>query len=176
MFSKILVALDSSGVSRNVFAESVSLAKQNNARLMLVHVLSPVDDGYPSPIYPGADSLYTSLHTEAVKAYARQWEIFEREGLELLKSLANQAIAAGVETEFTQNVGDPGEVVCRIAESWNADLIVVGRRGRTGLAELFLGSVSNYVLHHARCSVLTIQGHIHEPEATSAEKDLAAAQ
>ncbi|MGC1393382.1 MAG: universal stress protein [Coleofasciculaceae cyanobacterium] len=36
-------------------------------------------------------------------------------------------------------------------------MVVVGRRGRTGLAEAFLGSVSNYVVHHAPCSVLVIQ-------------------
>jgi nucleotide-binding universal stress UspA family protein len=33
----------------------------------------------------------------------------------------------------------------------------MGRRGRTGLSELFLGSVSNYVTHHAPCSVLTLK-------------------
>ncbi len=43
-----------------------------------------------------------------------------------------------------------------------ADLIVVGRRGRSGLSELILGSASNYVLHHAPCSVLTLQGKIIE--------------
>ncbi|MGQ9872468.1 universal stress protein [Leptodesmis sp.] len=38
-----------------------------------------------------------------------------------------------------------------------ADLILIGNRGHTGLKELFLGSASNYVLHHAPCSVLTVK-------------------
>ncbi len=175
MFTKILVALDNTSMSKHVFAEAVSLAKASGARLMLLHVLSPMDDSYPTPVYPGTDSLYTSLHAEAVKAYARQWEIFEREGLALLQSLTNQAIAAGVETEFSQDVGDPGEVTCRLAETWAADLVVVGRRGRTGLSELFLGSVSNYVLHHAPCSVLTIQGRV-PAESDSPQQEMAVAQ
>ncbi|RMG10302.1 MAG: universal stress protein, partial [Cyanobacteria bacterium J055] len=37
-------------------------------------------------------------------------------------------------------------------------LIIVGRRGRQGIEEAVLGSVSNYVVHHAPCSVLAIQG------------------
>lgn len=48
-------------------------------------------------------------------------------------------------------------MICELARNWNADLIILGRRGRTGLSELLLGSVSNYVLHHAPCSVLTVQ-------------------
>ncbi|CCQ49032.1 hypothetical protein CWATWH8502_2292 [Crocosphaera watsonii WH 8502] len=37
------------------------------------------------------------------------------------------------------------------------DVIVMGHRGISGLQEFFLGSVSNYVLHHAPCSVLIVQ-------------------
>ncbi|NEO65320.1 MAG: universal stress protein, partial [Moorea sp. SIO4G2] len=37
-------------------------------------------------------------------------------------------------------------------------LIVLGRRGLGGLKEMVLGSVSNYVVHHAPCSVLVVQG------------------
>ena len=48
-------------------------------------------------------------------------------------------------------------MICNAAISWQADLIIMGRRGRTGLSELFLGSVSNYVLHHAPCAVLVVQ-------------------
>ncbi|WP_442949349.1 universal stress protein [Nostoc sp.] len=42
--------------------------------------------------------------------------------------------------------------------SWGADLIVLGRRGLKGFAELLAGSVSNHVVHHSPCSVLVVQG------------------
>jgi nucleotide-binding universal stress UspA family protein len=158
MFKKILVAVDKSDITEYVFESSISLAKVLNAKVMLLHVLSPLDEGYPTPVYPGPDSMYPSMHEEAIRSYAKQWENFEREGVNLLKSLADRATAAGIVTDFNQNAGDPGRTICDIARTWNADLIVVGRRGRSGLSEMILGSVSNYVLHHAPCSVLTVQG------------------
>ncbi|MGA7934086.1 MAG: universal stress protein, partial [Kovacikia sp.] len=82
----------------------------------------------------------------------------EQEGLKLLQSYTEKATAAGVPTEFTQNAGNPGRKICDMVQTWGADLIILGRRGRSGLNELLLGSVSNYVLHHATCSVLTVQG------------------
>jgi nucleotide-binding universal stress UspA family protein len=62
----------------------------------------------------------------------------------------------GIKTEFTQIPGNPGQTIKKIAQNWDADLIVMGSRGRTGLSELVLGSVSNYVMHHAPCSVLIV--------------------
>ncbi|NJP12458.1 MAG: universal stress protein [Leptolyngbyaceae cyanobacterium RU_5_1] len=162
MFKKILAAIAPLNTSDQVIREATTLAKLTSAELMLLHVLSPVDEGYPTPIYPGPDSVYPGPHDEVIRAYAQQWEAYERRGLELLKSLTEQVSATGIPVEFTQNVGDPGRAICHLADTWSADLIILGRRGHSGLKELVLGSVSNYVLHHAPCSVLTIQGHLPE--------------
>jgi nucleotide-binding universal stress UspA family protein len=81
----------------------------------------------------------------------------------MLQSWSSQANTSGVNTEFTQNTGSPGRMICELATDWNADLIIMGRRGRSGLAEFFLGSVSNYVLHHAPCSVQIVHVPINSP-------------
>lgn len=157
MFHKIVVALDNSQLSQQIFERAVFLAKATDARLMLLHVLSLFDEYYLKTGFPGAESGYPILYTQTSSRYMKQWEEMEKEGLEWLKSLVQQALAAGVNAEFSQNIGDPGRTICNIAISWQADLIIMGRRGRTGLSELFLGSVSNYVLHHAACAVLVVQ-------------------
>jgi nucleotide-binding universal stress UspA family protein len=164
MFHHILVALDHSAISAAVYAEAIALAKATNAKLMLLHVLSPADEGYPLPIYPGIDGAHPSLYSAALNSYDRQWETFQRDGLSRLQMLVDRALAAGIPAEFSQNFGDAGRTICQVARTWNADLILLGRRGRSGLSELLLGSVSNYVLHHAHCSVLTVQGAVNQSE------------
>jgi nucleotide-binding universal stress UspA family protein len=158
MFHKILVALDNSQISQDIFEQALFLAKASKAEMMLLHVLSPLEDPFINPIFLQPETIYPTLHTETINQYIQAWDQLKENRLNWMRSLTQTATDAGVKTEFTQNVGDPGRLICELALSWNADLIIVGRRGRTGISEIFLGSVSNYVLHHAYCSVLTIQG------------------
>lgn len=72
----------------------------------------------------------------------------------LAQSTADRRTAAGLATEIDVRHGDPAHEIIRAATDWEADLIVMGTRGRTGLERLFLGSVARKVLQHAPCSVL----------------------
>jgi nucleotide-binding universal stress UspA family protein len=162
MFHKILVALDNSDLSQKIFTAALNIAQVWDGQLMLLHVLSPEEEG--SPKIAGAFSnleFYPELHSQVreqlIVEYRQQWNEYTDKCVEMLRSLTAEANTAGISAEFTQSYGSPGKTICQLAKNWQADLIVIGRRGRTGLSELFLGSVSNYVLHHAPCSVLTVQ-------------------
>lgn len=173
MYKKVLVAMDAAS-SQQVFDTAVSLAKANNANLMLLHVLSEEEVGSPTPILPSLE-YYPSVHEKNWELYQEQRKACAKQGLEMLRSRQEQAAAAEVSAEFTQLSGSPGRAICELARNWGADLIITGRRERSGLSELFLGSVSNYVLHHAPCSVLIVQHPVdrstaqmnREAEATS---------
>jgi nucleotide-binding universal stress UspA family protein len=160
MYQKILVAIDNSEMAQYVFDQGVFLAKAANAEMMLLHVLSPLEDPYISPVFTQPDTIYPTVQTTPMDSYMQDWERLKQQRLDWLKSLSDKAISAGVKTGFTQNLGDAGRIICEVARNWPADLILVGRRGRTGLSEFLLGSVSNYVLHHAPCSSLIVQGTI----------------
>ena len=156
MFQKILVAVDRSSVSQPVLAEAIALAQAVRASLMLLHVLAPDEEGSPGlPVHPYA-SYYPVMNDSVWQTYRRQWDVYEAEMLDWLKQQADIAIAAGISTEFSQSSGSPGKIICEAAHRWGAELIIVGSRGRSGLQELLLGSVSNYVMHHADCSVLVV--------------------
>ncbi|KAF3888387.1 MULTISPECIES: universal stress protein [Nostocales] len=159
MLHKILVALDTSSSSRSVFEEALTLAKALQANLTLLHVLSQVEEGSPDTSLLSSPEYYVGLglSTEILQIQRQQWEEFINRGMEMLRSLTDEATAIGISCEWTQQPGSPGHTICEFATQNGFDLIVIGRRGRSGLSELFLGSVSNYVLHHASCSVLTVQ-------------------
>lgn len=157
MFHKILVAMDRSEISNQVFNEALVLAQLTGGSLMLLHVLSREEEGSPHiPMLPGME-YHPALRADSWEFYQKEWKAFENQGLDLLRSRTDKATAVGVRTEFTQISGIPGRTICNFARTWGADLIIMGRRGRSGISELILGSVSNYVLHHAPCSVLTVQ-------------------
>jgi nucleotide-binding universal stress UspA family protein len=158
MFHKILVALDNAASSQYIFEQALFLAKATKAEIMLLHVLSPLEDPYINPIFLQPEIIYPTLNTDTINQYIQAWDELKQDRLDWIRSLTQTAINTDVKTEFTQTVGDAGHIICELALSWPADLIIVGRRGRSGISEVFLGSVSNYVLHHAPCSVLTIQG------------------
>jgi nucleotide-binding universal stress UspA family protein len=158
MYQKILVAVDTSEMSKNVFTQALSLAQMNHANLMILHVLSAEEENSPLPIPPDLSEIYPAAGNDlTLETWREQWDNFEKEGLNLLTSYTEKAKNAGVNAEANQISGTPGRRICQFAKTWQADLIVVGHRGRSGLSEIILGSVSNYVLHHAPCSVLIVQ-------------------
>ncbi|MEN9223976.1 MAG: universal stress protein [Thermostichus sp. DRC_bins_24] len=168
MYSRILVALDRSELSNMVFQRAIQLAEAMQATMMVLHVLSHEEPGAPEPPMILGVDYSSTISTELWQSYREQCAIFEQNQLDYLRSLTDEAAAHGIHAEFSLNYGNPGRVICDLARSWGADLVVVGRRGHSGLSELFMGSVSNYVLHHAPCSVLTVQGETKKKAAAPA--------
>jgi nucleotide-binding universal stress UspA family protein len=162
MFTKILVAIDLSAANQQIFQQALSLAKANQAKLILLHVLSSEEAGCPimSPYF--AKPIDHCIHldpqiiAQANQIYQQEWELFRQKGLELLRDFAKVAIASGVKVESSQITGHPSLTICDFAQACQADIIVIGKRGYSGLQEMFLGSTSNYVVHHAPCSVLLV--------------------
>lgn len=76
---------------------------------------------------------------------------------QLIQRGAEQLARDGVRVETLVREGDPGTEIIQEAESWPADLVVVGSHGHQGLKRLLLGSVAHYVTNHAPCSVEIIR-------------------
>ena len=157
MMDKILVAIDCSENNRSVFDTAITLAKSTNASLMLLHILSERDPDYPKlPTY----AYYSVLKNSEDGIFQTKFAKYEQKKINFLKNLVQEAMAIGIDTEYAQFSGIPGCEICKMASNWSADLILVGSRGLEGLKEMFLGSVSNYVTHHAPCSVLIVRNNL----------------
>lgn len=154
---KILVALEHSDMSDLVFARALTLAKALNARIMLVHVVSAEESISPRMMPTGLMmGGYSEIASVNFDRFRQEWQTYVNRGNEMLQARVQQAAQVGITAEFQQLSGGTGIQICESAKTWNADLIVIGRRGYSGLKEFIMGSVSNYVLHHAPCSVMII--------------------
>ncbi len=169
MFHKILVAVDRSPMGKQVFDEALSLAQALGASLALLNVLSLEEEESPNmPVLMGPNAAYPGgISSSVMEIYQELWQAYAERGLKLLRSLAEEAVEAGVPTEILQGVGSPGSTICELAQTLETDLIMMGRRRHSRLNELLLGSASNYVLHHAPCSVLIVQGQNTLPAVSS---------
>jgi nucleotide-binding universal stress UspA family protein len=75
----------------------------------------------------------------------------------LVQRAARDALRKSVEVETHVREGQPAEVIIDVANQEQADLIVVGSRGLTGIKRYLLGSVSSKVSEHAPCSVMIVR-------------------
>lgn len=137
-FKKILVAIDRLSLALLIFEQALELAKKESASFMVFHCLDSAN----------IRQLTSLIDVEEETKQIQEW----------LQTYHHKVKNQGVSAEFGYQVGKPGLSICDLAQNWEADLIVLGRRGYKGLDKVLLGSISNYVVHHASCSVLVIQG------------------
>jgi nucleotide-binding universal stress UspA family protein len=133
----ILHPTDFSENSEFAFRVACALARDYNARLVLLHVVPP-----PMVIYAGGP------------VPAETWPSVE-EVQEKLRQLESQAHRVRVESQVLE--GDPVDMILRAAEETHSDVIVMGTHGRTGLSRLLLGSVAEAVIRKAPCPVLSVK-------------------
>jgi nucleotide-binding universal stress UspA family protein len=152
-YQRIFVALDQSKLGETVFETALALAVANQAQLKLFHCST-----VPSATAMEFGDRYRGNVEQFLAIAQQQLDREMEEAKQWLSGLESQAKETGVDASWDWATGEPGSQVLHQAKEWQADLIVLGRRGRSGLTEIFLGSVSNYVLHRAHCSVLVVQG------------------
>ncbi|BAY83068.1 hypothetical protein NIES267_25540 [Calothrix parasitica NIES-267] len=167
-FQKILVTLELSPRDESVFSEALNLAKHIGAQLILIHCLSDLAEmammsqtGLGSGFgLPGTPSLTTMSPGMVNMDLVAEANTTKHQKVEKhLASFQQQAASQGVSVEckLYEATGSVGSQISQIAQDLNVDLIILGRKGHNAIAEALLGSVSNYVMHHAPCAVLIIQ-------------------
>jgi nucleotide-binding universal stress UspA family protein len=156
-FERILCPLDFSEFSAKAYDYAQSLAKHYQARVFVEHVLQPLFAAYPFYVYPDmANDVYQDLRGHA-----------EQQLEEFLKTHTRN----GVQLESVVCEGNVTDSILAFAEEHAVDLIVLGTHGRHGFDRLLLGSVTEKVLHKARCPVLAVRKPAHDFVAPGNSED-----
>jgi nucleotide-binding universal stress UspA family protein len=138
----VLVATDGSVAAARAETVAATIAAGCGCRL----VIATISRGLP------ADELRRLAHTEGDLGAARHALIEE-----ILNGAEERARRAGVtDIKTLSSHGDPGKAIIAVAEGEQVDLIVIGRRGLGALSSWLLGSVSKFIVDHARCAVTVV--------------------
>lgn len=140
-YKDIVVAVDGSEASEKAFKKALNIAKRNNARLILAHVVD-------SRTFATAEA-YDRTLAERAEEYAK----------ELLDGYVKNAKSAGLNDLIKcVEYGSPKVKIAKeIAQSFNADLIICGATGMNAVERFLIGSVSESITRYASCDVLVVR-------------------
>jgi nucleotide-binding universal stress UspA family protein len=134
-FEKILVPLDGSKNSLKALETAIHLAGENKASLVVIHV----------------------IHTLSQKAGVKQKSGEEEVPPSFILQTKKLAIKNKIPFSSRILTGDPGHAIVEYSNTHSIDLIVIGARGVNTFKNIFLGSVSSYVLHKSKIPVMLIK-------------------
>lgn len=139
MIDKILVPVDGSENSEKGLKYACWLAGKVGATITVLHIVS-----IP---YTGESLVF-------------QIEPLEDAGrmiLERAKKILKKEKCVAANFVLREGSGNPGHEIVRFSEEENISLIVMSAKGHSALAHLLMGSVSDMVVKHAPCSILTVK-------------------
>ncbi len=139
MFRHVLVAFDGSEAASRAFDLALGVAGLAGARLTVLSVAQVPE--FVETVNELDDA------TEAARGLLQA----------AMRRLLARAEAGRTTVETRLEVGHPADRILAFAEEHGVDLIVMGRRGLSGISRWVLGSVSDRVLHHAPCPVLIVR-------------------
>jgi nucleotide-binding universal stress UspA family protein len=139
MFKQVLVALDSSKQSDLVIQWVLQFQLKPETKIVLCHVITLSESNLERP----AD-------LPSVDPEMGQFRHIEKE-------LQAQQALLPCQSELEIVMGDPAEEIIRLASIYEADLIVLGSRGLTGVNRILKGSVSSEVVSEAPCTVMVVK-------------------
>ncbi len=146
MIRSILVPTDFSANADAAAEYACSLATTFHAPVTLLHV-------FTTPVVATPDAVFAPTPEEE--------DALARAAKDHLAALSQRLSRPGLELRTDVREGNPA---ARIVEaSADADLVVMGTHGRTGVARLLLGSVAEQVVRGARCPVMTLGEHATQP-------------
>jgi len=146
MYQRILVPIDGSPTSKKGLSEAIALAQLTSGRIRLVHVINEPLEAI------GIDGALTTA--------ADIFKILRENGERVLAEAAARVEAARIQVDSSLLDSVDGrmcDLVVQAAQTWPADLIVIGTHGRRGVGRVLLGSDAEQILRIAPVPVLLVR-------------------
>ena len=140
---RILVPTDFSPGAEEALEHAIEFARTFSAEIHLVHSFA-TNPGCITPYSPGVPyEMIAAIRKAAASRLTEEVETVKQAGIEVREHLVEE---------------HPSQAIASVAEQIEADLIIMGTRGLTGLKHIMLGSVAERVVRIAPCPVLTVGG------------------
>lgn len=144
---KIVIATDGSEFSKLATEKACEIAAAMSAEIKIVSAYVPAAAIAAEP-FVGTPELYQDL-IDGLKAVAEN-------AADAAESIVRQRCPKASVSRVVE-MGPPAEIILDAANTWAADVIVVGSHGLGFWGRTLLGSVSSAVVHHAHCPVLVVR-------------------
>ncbi len=141
-YKKILIAVDNSTCSEKAAKAGYGLASKFNAQVALVNIIEP---------RPTTVNAEFSIAPVFMEMYENS-----NENSHLLLKQIEAMFSNGVPTTYLSVLDTATHGIITQAEEWEADLIVIGTHGRTGLHHFLMGSVAEHVARKSACPVMIV--------------------
>lgn len=146
----ILVGTDFSEQAEVAVDQAGTVASLLDANVTVVHVAVPVEPA------PSASAVWA----QAMSQVSTMVDELKQEALNQLSRVKSKLEQRGVTVDAQVIVEQPATGICRVAEKLDADLVVVGTHGRTGVSRFLLGSVAERVVKLSKAPVLVARGEV----------------
>jgi nucleotide-binding universal stress UspA family protein len=143
---KVLIATDGSRFAQAALDSVAEREWADDTQFLILHVVQPLPATYIGLSHSFGD--VSAMVHEAGRTFGEQM---------VSKAVAQLTETCGTNIAGLVTAGSIEGRIVQIADEWQADMIIVGSHGRTGLAKFFIGSIAEAVLARAHCSVEIIR-------------------
>lgn len=137
-YKRILIAIDEEPSAEVVAEKGFQLGQQLNAEIAVISVANTTD-----------------LLTEGGVTPDEMAEIIRKDTRESQKNILKKVFKGIEVTQFLEE-GKPQELILKVADKWNADILVMGAQPKSGLSQIILGSVSEKVIKNSEIPVFLV--------------------
>lgn len=142
-YQRILVGIDGSDQARNAFNKALAVAKRNNAKVIVAHVIENRLYGNMGYTLSAPDLI--QQQTDHSKELLAEYQDHAKEqgfdNVEAVLAFGSAKVLMGTD----------------LPKEHNIDLIMVGQSGLSAVEKFMIGSVSDYVIRHAPCDILVVR-------------------